>query len=181
MNKKEHVEQLIGFEYKGIPVSQQKASIPLIVNIVTEFNIKNIIELGTLYGGSSVILKDSCPDINLYTFDKKDLRHNIVKKRKDIIFYKEDILKKDQPSPNVIKLLEYPEPAILFCDNGNKKEEVRTYTKYLKHRDIIGMHDWGTEIFLEDISDIIDRYQLHPIHKNIFKTNGFLVRFFQKK
>jgi len=48
-------------------------------------------------------------------------------------------------------LEQLPKPVLLFCDNGNKREEVRCFAPLLQAGDYLAVHDWGSEISAADI------------------------------
>jgi len=42
-------------------------------------------------------------------------------------------------------------PTIVFCDGGNKAVELKVFSRFLKKGDYIAVHDFGNEIFQQDI------------------------------
>jgi len=48
-------------------------------------------------------------------------------------------------------LARHPKPLLLFCDNGNKREEVRRFAPLLSGGDFLAVHDWGSEFFESDV------------------------------
>jgi len=63
--------------------------------------------------------------------------------------------------------------TLVLCDNGNKKEEVRLLTPYLKKNCIIMAHDYhwgGHEIEWNDVKDLgLDKYEY-----DLMKSAGWL-------
>jgi hypothetical protein len=59
-------------------------------------------------------------------------------------FHCEDILSGE--SKQAVRYLWGNYKKLLYCDNGNKVKEVLIYGKYLSRGDMLGVHDWGTEI-----------------------------------
>jgi hypothetical protein len=66
---------------------------------------------------------------------------------------------KDQKD-RVISLLTGPSrPVILFCDDGDKPKEFRTFVPYLKPGSLIAVHDFLTEFGPDDtlpVKDMVD-------------------------
>lgn len=111
-----------------------------------------IIELGTWQGALSLYFALFCieRDMEFYTYDHIDYLQTPLKKLIDFnkYFYKLDIYK------NIDKigaLVSAKGKTLLFCDGGNKIAEFNSLSKFLKIGDVIGTHDWGIEIKLEDI------------------------------
>lgn len=69
--------------------------------------------------------------------------------------------------------------ALILCDNGNKPEEVRLYSQYLRSQDRIMAHDWGTEITERHIDMNVLAFEL-PYH-NYCQQIGTKWGLFQKK
>lgn len=48
---------------------------------------------------------------------------------------------------------------ILFCDNGNKPLEFKTFVPHLDVGSIVAVHDWGTEFHEKDIDySLVEKY-----------------------
>lgn len=48
---------------------------------------------------------------------------------------------------------EQPKPLLLFCDNGDKRRELREIASLLEAGDFVAIHDWGSESGSGDIPD----------------------------
>lgn len=48
-------------------------------------------------------------------------------------------------------IAEAPRPFVLYCDDGNKAQEVATFAPSLRAGDFLAVHDFGTEIFPRQI------------------------------
>lgn len=48
---------------------------------------------------------------------------------------------------------EHPKPLLLFCDNGDKRRELREIASQLEKGDYVAVHDWGSESGPGDIPD----------------------------
>jgi hypothetical protein len=64
-------------------------------------------------------------------------------------------------------------PSILFCDNGDKKRELRTYAPYLEPGEVVVVHDWLAEIGPDDVPE-----SLVPIHEDLCDELGSMSRVF---
>jgi cephalosporin hydroxylase len=137
---------------------------------------KLIIELGTFYCGVTALFHETDKSIEIHTFDYKDFMKDLRKAHKvitvaelaefktkvfseNVHFHHENIL--TAPNQNLIDLLKRPEKKFLYCDNGNKIQEINTYAPYLNPGDFLGCHDWGTEVFIEGIQETVDKENLH--------------------
>ena len=69
-------------------------------------------------------------------------------------------------------------PLFVYCDNGHKVEELRYVAPLLSKGDILGTHDWPTEV-PEDFS--LDGYELITEYDEYIKHYACLQRFWQKK
>lgn len=103
-----------------------------------------LIELGTGNGVFSIWLS-SIPTIkHFWTFDIN------IPEQKHKNFIQTDILNNSELIKSYISNRLY-NPLLLYCDNGNKKLEVEIFNEYLLKDDFLAVHDYGVEIFPEDI------------------------------
>lgn len=72
--------------------------------------------------------------------------------------------------------------TFIFCDGGDKAKEFNLYAPFLKSGDCIAVHDWGHEIFYEQIKDTCDRYNLilDDHWANVAQEFGTLIMPFRK-
>ena len=123
----------------------------------SDFQVRfdSVFELGTLYGGFSLFLKLLCVQYRkeFKTFDNIQRSafdspiQTLVSARQD--FFLCDIFENDGA---LIKSL-VTHPLVLFCDNGNKREEVELFSSELLSGDFLVVHDWMVEIFPKDIPE----------------------------
>jgi len=108
-----------------------------------------------------------------YTYDCGD-----HPKPKDIMphFQRADIFKIKK---QIGKIIQKEGRTIIFCDNGDKPKEFNTFVPYMKKGDVIAVHDWGTEIFIEDVRDGCREYNLEETLGKYSDEEG-ATRFFQK-
>ena len=111
-----------------------------------------IIELGTWWGNFSLYFLLYCfnQEKEFFTYDvvrrkgsrlKRLLNFDAHHRKKDIFEYQAEIIKEIQK----------PGRTILFCDNGDKPREIKTFWPYLKEGDIMAVHDWLTEVKPADL------------------------------
>ena len=130
-----------------IKVVHEKQAIPIIQDIVRYYRPPLMLELGTSWGGVTMILNDANPNAELYTFDlpaQNRVESYICNTIRNIHVCKCDIL--TNPHKPLIDLCADKRQKLLYCDNGNKLKEVLMYAPYLRTGDILGVHDWGREI-----------------------------------
>jgi hypothetical protein len=121
-------------------------------------SFQRIIELGTGHGTFSLYLLLFCRErgAQFFTYDNVRRFATSVEStgfimsllRLDDCFKRHDVLA--EPGP-IIEKIKKPGRTVLFCDDGDKKQEVRTFGPHLKPGDILGVHDWHKEVNYEDI------------------------------
>jgi hypothetical protein len=112
-----------------------------------------VFELGTWEGGFAWWLWAQCQvrGIEFGTFDA--IQPNQVLPA-DGSFTRLDIFAESKSLGARFRLLE---PCLVFCDNGNKPRELRTFAAELRHPDsLLVVHDWGTEMLPEDVPDTVE-------------------------
>jgi predicted O-methyltransferase YrrM len=109
-------------------------------------HIKNIVELGTFLGVTSLYfgMLARLRNGKLTTFDIEDVRRDYVKKAwlPEMEFILTDVL--GTPHPRVVELLKQPN-TLIFLDNGDKSGEILLYTEYNASGNIVVPHDFLPE------------------------------------
>lgn len=140
-----------------------------------------IIELGTGTGGFSTYLKLCCIRfwIPLYTYDLRPFPETKVTTALNLVdsFAIRNVVVDEDEIANVVR---HPGRSLLYCDNGQKITEFRMYAKHLKAGDVIGAHDWGTEIKDADVEDAIKEHGLMHIPLDDFMEKEAYTKFFVK-
>jgi hypothetical protein len=169
---------------------------PVIEYFLMHERPKLIIELGTLYCGVTALFHETDKGIEIHTFDYKDFMKDLRKAHrptsleelaefktkvfgKTVHFHVENILEK--PNQNLIDLLNRPEKKFLYCDNGNKVQEINMYAQYLKPGDFLGVHDWGTEVSAESIKETTDSKLYHIEYSKMLEERGCSTRIFVRE
>lgn len=147
-----------------VAACQEPGGLEYIHQVAKDFNPDVIVELGTQSGGVTIALHEACAEARLDSFDIENnvlftaefiSVHALWPKTpralfgRNVTFWSVDVLLEGD------NLLRYPFSLpgrkLLYCDNGNKREEVRLWSPYLKPGDLLGVHDWMEEIGPEDI------------------------------
>lgn len=178
----------LGSTFLGRPVSQTFSSFFVWEKILTKYDFKRIIEFGTWKGNLSLYLLLFClsEDAEFYSFDKEKIpsyfhRDDDILKQKvefDNHFYLWDIFEHEE---DILKIIQQEGRTILFCDDGNKEKELRLFSQHLKIGDIVGMHDWGTEVKFDRIKENLEINNLEVIFEDESNKNETMCRFFIKK
>lgn len=160
----------------GKYVSHKKECLPIIEKMVREFNPSLMIEFGTGKAGFTYILHQANKNAEIHSYDiKPDNPIKTESFNKNVTFHRRcDILTEE--IDEIIELLISKKKKLLYCDNGKKEQEVKMYAKYLNSGDMLGVHDWGIEVFYENIYDELKYFYQHPIN-NELNYMGCLSRF----
>ena len=142
--------------FLGRRIYQTNRALPFWEKLLSSFDFKRIIDLGTANGNFSVFFLLTCLQrkADFHTFDNIDWRKRDTRPQLknflgfDRFFKKVDIMEYEK---EIGHLIQSKGRTIVYCDNGNKKEEIRIFSKYMKEGDIVAVHDWMFEIFPKDI------------------------------
>lgn len=137
----------------GVRIRQSILALSVFEQILCSEKIGNIVELGT--GNGALSLYFLCWALNkearFTTFDKIKLWENNKLFRLLNLqqhFIQLNIFKEQSV---VIQAIRSDQKTLLFCDNGRKSLEVELFSSFLKPKDILGVHDWKTEVHPRDI------------------------------
>jgi hypothetical protein len=169
--------------------------------ILDHFKPELIIELGTFLYGLTLFLHERCPKATLISYDKfyplalhplrlanksgRRIKHEDILAAlrcfnyQYVSFVISNILKK--PDRVLQNTLAMPERKLLYCDNGKKTREMAYYGTCLNRGDIMGVHDWGTEVNPDhpSVKEVMKLFVQHPLNRE-FKEKKLLSRFFIK-
>ena len=160
----------------GTPCFHEAEAISLIEEIISNFDPEVVVELGTKHGGFTEILQDITKDTTpIYSYDHMELR-KISGFRSNVYFIVSDILL--NPQKDIEEICGSDKRVLLYCDNGNKTRELELYAKYLKKGDMLGVHDWGTEVFYDKVKDYLKSFTF--IRRKEFKNSGWKTRFWRR-
>ncbi|MFI5421729.1 MAG: hypothetical protein ACHQ1H_12240 [Nitrososphaerales archaeon] len=128
----------------GRPIAQYWEDLELWERVLNDYpDMKWIVELGTWEGGMSFYLYGQAYARKMFfsTIDIKDPEKLVP------LFVNYNV--HDGFPKHITYPIKYP--GILFCDNGDKPEEVKMYSQIVNPESIIAVHDWGTEFIPNDI------------------------------
>jgi cephalosporin hydroxylase len=155
--------------YKGNCGSSTMYQAPKIIGCFEKFfkdkNFDTIIEIGTAFGGLTMLLVDLNPFAEIHTFDTVEwITDRIDGATKNIgnVFFEE--------KENIVRMILEEKKVLLICDGGDKPREFNVFSPYLKSGDFIIAHDyeentcdWGwIEIRKNDIEDVVKEFNLLP-------------------
>lgn len=170
--------------FLGGEMSQTRKAIWLWELILEHQPFKRIMEFGTWKGNLSLYFLMFCKARNaeFYTYDVKNRWKEMgsveIKEMFEFPkhFYQLDIFRNID---EIGKIISQEGQTILFCDNGNKPREFNVFSKFLKVGDIIVVHDWGKEVFQENVKKPCEEYKLKEIFIKESEEEN-LTRVFQK-
>lgn len=127
-------------EYKGFIMSQREGVYNVFKSFIDKEYFDVIIEIGTWFGGFAYMLSDMFGS-RFHTYDVKDntignVRDKILLNKSSI--YIENVFKSD----SILKLIESGGRLLLLCDGGDKSEEIRFFSPFLKSGDVVMAHDF---------------------------------------
>lgn len=141
------------FTIFGVPSQQSFADLAAWELFLRNKHVNSIIELGTGRGGMTLyfLLWAMQQNATFSTFDitrHKNLESSRLAKKFHLLdhFKEVDVLSQYK---TVLKSIIHP--TLIYCDNGNKPEEVRLYSKHLAPGDFIVVHDFNIEINQGDL------------------------------
>ena len=128
--------------YKGIPHKQSDSAFSAFDKFFNEQKFDIVIELGSGAGGFSLYLAEKFGK-KFYTFDMinkldkySDVKNRLLKLGAH--FYFENVFK----SNTLNSIFNMDGRVLLLCDNGDKLEELITFSPKLKSGDVIMAHDY---------------------------------------
>ena len=135
----------------------------LLFKFVKERNPSLIVELGHGNGGFTMAMHEAFPEAYIKSFDLRKMPLDEVMDNVSgrVSFINDDIL---AGSSAVRTYLAWSNRKFLYCDNGNKTQEVLMYAKYLNIGDMLGVHDYSVQPGINDAlatSSSIEGYLEH--------------------
>jgi predicted O-methyltransferase YrrM len=142
------------FIYRNLMTMQHPSIEENFTKLLTELKPVKVLEIGTSSGGLTLLLRDildnnGLESTRLVSYDVNDpiyLRNyvnegvNIELKVENIFNQQYDKLENGQ---NVIDIITSEGTTLVLCDGGNKKNEFRILSDYLKVGDVIMAHDYS--------------------------------------
>jgi len=180
------VKKRIDEEFKEFPYMQtptcgmhRKAEIILLLQIINEYMFPTYIEIGCGRGSFLKMVNNTfISKINLIGYDKEkplaSLPRNVNHIVMDNIFlHKEEISNRIKKAKGRV---------FIYCDNGNKIREIDFTSKAMKKGDVIGTHDYCTEVPMKSIDFLKERgFESINKYENWINTHLCLQKFWIKK
>lgn len=136
-----------------------------------EYKFARLIELGSGLGGTSVFFSLMCVQCEAayHGYERFGRRRNAHRNSElkrllqlETHMHYEDIF--EEPVHSDLKsLIAAPGCTVLFCDNGDKVHEFRTFAPLLKVGDIIASHDWPKTIRFDLVAKTIENCGLQQM------------------
>lgn len=157
--------------FGDIPMAQIWADLYLWEAVLNENKqLRAIFEIGTWEGGFSWWLwaQTQARRMHFRTYDA------VVPKQRAPNFMRSDVFA--DSTQLALKFQDY-EPCVVFCDNGNKPRELKTFASELRDpKSLLIVHDWGTEILPEDVPN-----SLEMVYGDFCDEIGSMTRVFRLK
>ena len=187
------------YAYRGTTTLQhENIAIPL-KKLFETVNPCQVLEIGTSYGGLTLLLRDLLDEVGLVNSDLRSYDvletdrywlKNAIENGAKIDFRVKNIF--NHMYDQVVEEVELTDfihrdgCTIILCDGGSKKNEFNILSKYLRSGDIIMAHDYSPnpeyfeqyirnevwnwhEIQDSDIKDTVDQYNLEPFMQEDFQ------------
>ena len=138
--------------------------------------IQSIFEIGTKHGGLSLYLRAQVTlrEMFFWTCDIQPCPQKVL----ESYFLEGNVLRNNGEDFREV-LAGAPRPLILFCDGGDKRMEVRMFVLFLHSGDIVGVHDWNSEIGATDMLCV--EQHLEPLMLAECEAMGSMIRFWTLK
>jgi len=144
---------------------QSAEEIAALETVCRTLHPQTIIELGTWYGGTTVVLREMCPSARIASFDIElpSFPHNkAMALGPNTRVITADVL---NTTGHVERWLASPRPILLYCDAGGcnqpdgvdgKERSLQMYAPLIPLGSVIGCHDWIREVRPEVAEPIFD-------------------------
>lgn len=184
-----------GFAYKYLFISQHPNTGDVFRSFFNNNNPCRILEIGTMHGGLTLMIKDILDDIGLsstsirtYDIENQEfLKPLVINTNVEVItenlfdhYYR--YFRDEQAKNKITQYIQQEGLTIVLCDGGCKKCEYNILAPLLKKGDIIMAHDYAPdqnffeqnikdkiwdwmEIEDKDIKDISEKYNLVPYNQ----------------
>ena len=155
----------------GVTVYKSWGEMFQLEGLLNVYPCDTIVELGTGYGSTAILLgvHSHMTGTKVFTFDDKPTVTDKVQKLFDsigVIFEVMDIFQNEE---KIAKLIARLGRTLLYCDNGNKAEELKIWGAYLKKGDIALVHDYPEEIKQEDLDEASSKHNLISFEQEWFE------------
>lgn len=155
------IDESIEATYGGAWIQQTWTGLFMLEVVLTKYKPGVIIELGTGYGSLSRFFAMFAPVV---TFDIDYIKR--IKEYPNITYYDLDVFCK-KAQKIITELIESKRRVFLFCDGGDKGNEMNMYAPMLKKGDLLFAHDWKSAVHIGHITDMIVKLRPNPVAEQI--------------
>jgi cephalosporin hydroxylase len=130
----------------GVGAAQMWPQVGALFNAIDEFNIDLVVELGVYMGGLSELLYLRQIRTSGFRYIGFDNAPAQVNKRllNELPFVWGDVFSEEIKN-RVVSEISHSAHALVYCDDGNKPREMRTYAPLVRQGDLILVHDYPGE------------------------------------
>lgn len=120
--------------------------VDVIFDVLVQYRINDFVEIGVHEGGLTWLLLQRFPELNYLGLEINLAITKASVKNKVKRSLTAELIQRDCFDPNtLIDVLEWmpvDRPCLIYCDNGNKPLEIKTYAPILRTGDILMAHDY---------------------------------------
>lgn len=137
--------------FLGFPMSQNRYVVPAWSYLLEVVEPKRIIEIGTSVGGMSCLLALAARKTEA-TFDTFDVGDTVDASTASLLsmlcgegrgFHRKDVFD-DLVFGEMTAEIRKEGPSLILCDGGDKIQEFRRFSPFLKPGDVIAAHDFAS-------------------------------------
>ncbi len=145
----------VGCTFAGFPVAQTWTDLALWETFLDRHPVASILELGTWRGGMALFLAAQSRARGA-TFASVDRDLGQAEPIEMLALLGARLVELDLHGPEAVAgisslLAELPKPVLLFCDDGDKRLEWRSFVTLLSEGDYAAVHDWKSEFGEADL------------------------------
>jgi hypothetical protein len=143
-------------------MGQTWANVQYVGELFERYSLAAAFEIGTWLGGVASYLGTWFP-FATWTADVVDRRSARTKVLHTTLGVQYMHLNCHDPDAVHLFMDTLPRPAFVFVDGVRKKLEFEIVAPHLRTGDLIGVHDFGSEVSLASLSGCIHKYGLMPV------------------
>lgn len=167
--------------FMGYPIQQCWADLAIWERFFNQYKVASMVELGTGHCGMSLFFLLQCTqrEINYTTVDIYE-NSKLAWTLAERLHLREHFSKTDvfAEEGRICRMLhEATKPLLLYCDNGDKPREVKTFVPELAPGDYVAVHDWGSEIKASDMDGLF----LEPVMRDECEKWESITRFWRTR
>jgi len=157
----------------GVVVYKSWGEMFQIEALLNAVKFSNIIELGTGYGSTAILMgvHSHMTGAKVFTYDDKPTVTAEVQKLYDAIGVEFEVIDIFENEKKIADLITRPGRTLLYCDNGNKNKELQMWSYYLKPGDVALVHDYPEETFQTILDEVSKLYNMSPFCQDWFESH----------